>query len=418
MTKTAVVIGSGIVGLCSALRLAQAGWRVRIADPRAPGEGCSAGNPGGVSVSSILPAAAPGVVKKVPGWLLDPEGPLSIRPTYLPRLAPWLVRFLRASSPDRYRQGMENLYALTRTAQGAWIDLLASIGETQTLRRDGHLIVYRSREQFDVETASWQRRQKLGLNIEEIDTDDLAALVPALSAEYRLARKVLDNGWLVDPLAVCRSIAAQLAARGAAFERQAVQDLAVDASGRPRLTVGGREIAADLVVLAAGAWSARLARRVGDKVALQPERGYSVTWDKPGFSVPMPVFSPSEKIMAGPTRGGIRFAGTAEFTGFDSPPNWKRAEALERLGRRMFPGLTKEIAGERWIGLRPSTPDGLPVLGPSRSSDRIIHAFGHGHVGVTTAAVTADIVRALAERASPTIDLAPYDPGRFSSTLG
>jgi D-amino-acid dehydrogenase len=413
MEKTAIVIGSGIVGLCSALRLSQAGWNVRVIDPRPPGEGCSAGNPGGVSISSILPAASPGVIHKVPGWLLDRDGPLTIRPTYLPFLAPWLIRFIRASAPDRYLHGMRSLYALTQNAAAAWHDLLQSVGQTDVLKRSGHLIVYRDRAQFDIEEKSWQQRRDLGLTVSAVTTDELRQEVPALSADYALGRRVEDNGWLTDPLLVCRMLADQLRARGTEFLTADANDLNIDQAGNPQVKLADEWLSADRVVLAAGAWSAKLAARLGDRIPLQPERGYSITWDEPDLSIPVPVFSPSEKIMAAPTRGGVRFAGTAEFTGFDSPPRWERADSLERLGRRMFPGLTQARTAERWTGLRPSTPDGLPVLSHASRSNRVIYAFGHGHIGVTSAAVTAGVVAELLSGGAASLDCTAYSVGRF-----
>jgi D-amino-acid dehydrogenase len=413
MDKTAIVIGSGIVGLCSALRLAQDGWTVTMIDPRPPGEGCSAGNPGGISVSSVLPAASPGVIRKVPGWLLDRDGPLTIRPTYLPRLAPWLLRFVRASDPGRYQTGMKALYALTRTAVGSWQDLLSSIGQAQALKKDGHLIVYRNHALYAAEEKSWQQRSDLGLSVSSVEEQELRTIVPALAQDYALARRVNDNGWLIDPLIVCQLIADHLVSQGVEFVRGDARRMRLATDGRPEVQVADGWIGSDLMLLSAGAWSARLAKDIGDNIPLQPERGYSVTWDEPDLSIPMPVFSPSEKIMAAPTHNGIRFAGTAEFTGFDSPPRWERADSLERLGRRMFPGLTRKAEPQRWTGLRPSTPDGLPVLGRSTPSKRVVYAFGHGHIGVTSAARTAEIVVLLANQCHTGLDLAPYAPERF-----
>jgi len=413
MTRTAIVIGSGIVGLTAAVRLLLDGWQLTVLDPRAPGEGCSAGNPGGISVSSVLPAAAPGVLPKVPGWLLDRDGPLSIRMTHLPRLAPWLLKFLRAATPERHRAGMAALYRLTRGAVPAWQSLLDEVGAGDCLVPGGNLIVYRSRAQFEAETASWDMRRAMGMRVTDLPGDELRALVPDLSPAYGLARRVEDNARLVDPLALCRRLAFWLEQQGARFVREAAEDLSIGPDGHPTVMAGGERLTADLAVVAAGAWSARLARGLGDHIPLAPERGYSVSWTEPGISLSTAVFSPSEKIMAAPVGGGLRFAGTAEFAGFDAAPDWRRAASLERLGRQMFPGMTSERPAQRWAGLRPSTPDGLPVLGRARRSQRVIYAFGHGHLGVTTAAVTARIVADLAGGRKPGAEAAPCLPERF-----
>lgn len=409
---SALIIGSGIVGLCTAWHLQQEGWAVTLVDPRAPGTGCSAGNPGGISVSSVLPAAAPGVIAKVPGWLLDRDGPLTIRPAHLPRLAPWLLRFLRASSRDRFLAGMAAVSALTRQAPDRWRALLGSAGLSPMMQHDGNMIVYRSRAQHDAETASWQRRAALGLTVVSLGPGEVQDILPDLSPEYSLARRVGENARLSDPLAVCQALAQQLMVRGAVIRATTVRDLQLDPDGRPGVRTDEGALQSDLVVLAAGAWSAPLARQAGDRIPLEPERGYSVSWAEAGISIPLPVFSPSEKIMASPVAGGLRLAGSAEFAGFTASPDWSRAEALVRLGRRMFPGLTG-AAPVRWAGLRPSTPDGLPVIGRSRWSPRVIHAFGHGHLGVTNAALTGRIVADLAADRPPPLDLTLCAPGRF-----
>ncbi|EPX81858.1 D-amino acid dehydrogenase small subunit [Salipiger mucosus DSM 16094] len=185
----------------------------------------------------------------------------------------------------------------------------------------------------------------------------------------------------------------------------------LEPGGPAVLLEGGERVPAQAVVLACGARSAALASDAGDRVPLQAERGYSSTFRQPGLTIDMPVFSPSEKILAAPTGGGLRFAGTAEFAGFGARPNWRRTEALERLGRRLFPDMAPESKPERWMGERPSTPDSLPVIGRARASSRIVHAFGHGHLGVTTAPATARQVAALIAGDAPALEAC--SPQRF-----
>ncbi|MEI4485778.1 FAD-dependent oxidoreductase [Frigidibacter sp. MR17.14] len=406
------VIGGGVIGLATALRLRLDGHAVLLIEPNAPGSGSSAGNPGGISVSSTLPAAAPGVLAKVPGWILDPDGPLTIRPGQLPRMAGWLARFLRAATPERYAAGIAALSALTREAVPAWTALLEEIGQGAMIRPSGTLIVYRSAEAHAAETASWERRARLGLSLRDVTADEIRAAVPALAPRYDRGRMILDNAQLSDPLEVCRALATAFTARGGEIRTARVRALTPGAAAvRLDLDDGALEVAQ--VVIAAGARSAPLARMAGDRVPLQSERGYSLTYADSGIALTRPVFSPSEKIMAAPVAGGLRFAGTAEFAGLDAAPNWRRAASLERLGRQMFPGLPEGIEPARWTGDRPSTPDGLPAIGRSARSDRVLHAFGHGHIGMTTAAVTAQAVAALVRGRVPPLDLSPYAPDRF-----
>lgn len=412
MAKKICVIGAGIVGLACSASLTLEGHDVLILDPREPGTGSSAGNPGGISASSVLPAASPGVLAKVPGWLLDRDGPLTIRPGYFPALAPWLLRFVASSRPQTYQAGIQALWALTSRGKDSWERLLGRTGASELLLKSGNLIVYRSQQQYDAETASWNKRAAMGLNVKEVPEAQLREMVPQLSPGYRMARMVHDNARLRDPLEVSQRLARWIAHRGSILREEARQ-IVLDSSGRPTVVTPNRRISVDAVVIAAGAASRKLATQVGVRAPLQPERGYSITYDHTDIRLGLPVFSPSEKIMVSPLGDGLRLAGSAEFSGPGYPPNWKRAESLERLGRAILPDLPPLREARKWAGDRPSTPDGLPLLGPSCRSPNVICAFGHGHLGVTSAAVTAESVTALIAGREPALDLSPYRADRF-----
>ncbi|WP_020043441.1 FAD-dependent oxidoreductase, partial [Salipiger mucosus] len=225
MENRIIVVGAGVVGLACAVALTRSGRQVTLIDEGEPGAGTSAGNPGGLSVSSVLPAAHPGVLRKVPGWLLDPDGPLVIKPRHLPRMAPWLARFLAASRRDRWEAGISALHGLTANAVSDWRDLLGAVGAPELLRPTGHLIVYRSDAQDDAETASWERRAALGMRIEPVGTERLREMVPPLAGEYHRARLVHDNGWLHDPREACRRMEHWLRGAGAGLRRARVTGL-------------------------------------------------------------------------------------------------------------------------------------------------------------------------------------------------
>lgn len=413
MSQRICVVGAGIVGLACAARLVLDGHQVTILDPARPGSGSSAGNPAGISASSCLPAASPGSLAKVPGWLLNPDGPLSIRPGYLPRLAPWLLRFVLKSNPQSYRAGIAALWQITSRGADAWERLLTPVGAPEFLRRSGNLIVYRSEGQFTAEAASWASRAAMGLTVGEIDSAELRRRVPELAPAYQWAREVKDNARLRDPLEVSTYLADWLRAKGAEIRAEKVRRIAANQPGQPLVTTENASLRFDAVVLAAGASSAPLAAQVGVRAPLQPERGYSITYPVAPVALDQPIFSPSEKIMVSPLGDGLRLAGTAEFAGAGHPPNPRRTESLARLGRALFPDLPPLGQAQTWTGDRPSTPDGLPFIGPSKRSPRVICAFGHGHLGVTSAAVTSEAVSSLIGGQRPELDLTPYRTDRF-----
>lgn len=411
--RNVVVVGAGVVGLACGLRLGREGFDVTLVDPGPPGEGASAGNPGAISLSSISPTATPGVLAKVPGWLLDPDGPLVLRWRHLPFMLPWLALFLRNGTPQRAAAAMRALASLTHGARRAWQPLLEAAAAASLLRDAGHLVVYRAQAAHDAENAVWRKRAELGFASRSVDAADLASLEPALDRGFVAGRLVDGNSQIADPLELCRRLAAAIQSDGR-IVRDEVRDFEMR-DGRV-IAVRGRRASypADLVVLAAGAHSAKLARTLGDDVPLQPERGYNATLHEAPFALARPIFSPGDKLVAASVTPGLRFAGTAEFAGFAAAPNYARADSLARLGRSMFPALRDyDGAQSAWAGFRPSTPDSLPVIGPASRARGAILAFGHGHVGLTTAAITADIVAALTIGAPPPIDIAAFSPARF-----
>ena len=415
-SKTVVVIGAGLVGLCTALSLQQRGCRVHVVDPGEPGAGASMGNPGGLSVTSIFPMAVPGIYKKVPGWILDPLGPLSIRWQHLPAVAPWMLRFLKAGNAAQVAVAVAGLYALTAPALDLYQQFAASADASDLIRADGHLMVYRSQASMHAENAAWNKRAALGISFESISADVLHDMEPELDPAFQYARYVPGNGHCANPQRLAERFLAAVVRDGGRFHRAAAQGFRLQDGKVLAVKTDTGELPADYVVLAAGAQSRQLARQLGHHIPLEPERGYHAQITESDVILRRPVFSTEAKVFAASMEGGLRFAGTAEFGGAKAPPDWRRADGLLQLGRGMFPRLAKPSASEqvtRWMGFRPSTPDGLPVLGVSSAANNAFFAFGHGHIGVTSAPMTGEIITSLISGGTPTVNLAPYSPTRF-----
>ncbi|WP_347555061.1 FAD-binding oxidoreductase [Robbsia sp. KACC 23696] len=410
-----VVIGAGLVGLCTALTLQTRGRQVHLIDPGQPGSGASQGNPGGLSVTSIFPMAVPGIHKKVPGWLLDPLGPLAIRWSHLPALAPWMIRFLQAANPEQVARGVAGLFALTGGAVEGYTALAARAQASALIRADGHLMVYRSAAVMAQEDGAWKKRAALGIAFDTLDADTLRQMEPELDPAFVCGRYVPGNAHCTDPLRLAGHFVQALQRDGGIVSRVAATgfDL-VDGQVRGVRTDAG-VIAASHVVLCAGAHSAPLARQLGNRVALEPERGYHAQITDCDVVLQRPVFSTEAKVFAASMVDGLRFAGTAEFAGANAAPDWRRADGLLSLGKSLFPRLAQNgQTVSRWMGLRPSTPDGLPVLGRAAAASNAILAFGHGHIGVTSAPMTARVVDALIHDETAPVPLLPYRPERFS----
>ena len=392
------IIGAGIVGLACAYWLTEDGHQVTVIDRDPRGDKCSWGNAGGIAASEVTPASMPGVIWRIPGWLADPLGPLSLRPAHAVAMLPWLRRFLASGRPDRMAAIAAALAALNARVHDDWLPLLAATGLSHALRRVGSLTVYETRAAFEHDRAEWDLRRRHGIVCEELSGEAAREMEPALGDLVRCG--VFTPAWsqISDPKVVWAGVFDSLLARGVAFEQRDMVDV---------------PSAFDTTVIAAGAWSARLAARIGDRALLESERGYNTTLPAPGVSLTRPLTFGDYHFVAAPMTCGLRVGGAAEFAGLDAAPNYARAAALLTLARRCLPGLSAE-GGTVWMGNRPATPDSLPVIGRSPRRSDVIYAFGHGHLGLTQSATTGRLVADLVAGRDSGIDMAPFSIGRFA----
>lgn len=406
------MIGAGIIGLAVADALLARGHAVMLVDPDPEGDKASHGNAGGIAAAEILPAAAPGVFLKVPRWLADPEGPLAIRWRHLPALLPWLTRFARMARPAEAERVAEALAALNRPTFDDLGAMLERNGLSGLLHRAGALTIYETDRGFAAEQGQWAVRRRLGFGCEMLTGEAARQMEPALGPAVRHAVYMPDWGHVSDPRAVHLGLLESVLGRGAALRRARVTRIVPAEGGVRAVLEDGSAIGAAQAVLAAGAWSAALARALGDRVLLESERGYNATLPDPGLSLGREIALAERKFVVTPLAPGLRIGGAAEFGGLEARPNWKRSDRLVTLAARILPGLRSEGA-RRWAGHRPSTPDSLPVIGRSPGAPRVIHAFGHGHLGLTQAASTARIVADLIGGRPSPITLEPYGIERF-----
>ncbi|MBD3764057.1 MAG: FAD-binding oxidoreductase [Rhodobacterales bacterium] len=404
------VIGAGVIGLTVALHLADQGHAVVMVDPAPPGSGASHGNAGTVADYAVQPVGTPGVLRDLPRLLFDRDSPLAIRPGAMLGLTPWLARFLGQSLPGPAARNARALAGLLADATPRWVDLAAQIGATDLMRDRGCLYLYRSPGALAAAQADLDFRRRLGVTVQAVTAAELAAMEPGLppmagAAFFPQAR------FLTDPGAVMARLAA-------AVRRAGVEILPDRAQAIVRLVDGvevtgpGLRLHARRVVIAAGAWSAALARTAGDRLPLDTERGYHVEWDLPDPPVTRPCCPTDLGFYLCPMQGRLRLAGTVELGGIEAPPSPRRIARLVQGARRLFPGLP-ERPDRDWMGLRPSIPDSLPVIGASARGAEVIHAYGHGHLGVTLAPRTAALVADLVAGRDPGPVAAAVAPGRF-----
>lgn len=415
--KRVGVIGAGMVGVCAASWLQRDGHSVFLVESAEPGRGASFGNAGCFNGSSVTPVAMPGVMWNVPRWLFDPLAPLALRWSYLPAIAPWLIRFIRAGTPEKARAAARALRPLVGPTLEALTPLVRDAGADDLVHRLGHLYVYRSADGPQKERLAWDLRRENGVEIDEFDADELRQLEPALSRDYVRGMLVRENGHTSNPLRLIERLVEHFLRSGGELVRAHAHGFRLDGRRLAAITTDTGDLPADGAVVCAGAYSKPLAAALGDKAPLETERGYHLMIRDAEAMPRIPTADADGKFVATPMETGLRFAGTVELAGLAAPPDWRRARVLLEHGRKMLPGLAASYPDERismWMGHRPSLPDSLPVLGPSRATPDVVYAFGHGHVGMTSAPMTGKIVADLVAGRPPAIDIAPFAVGRFS----
>lgn len=414
MKKEITVVGAGIVGICAASYLQREGYSVTVIDRVAPGEGCSFGNAGGMSPGSCVPVAMPGMLKQIPSWLMDPLGPLAIRWSYLLPVLPWLVRFIRAGSDraevERIATGIR---ALMEGVFDHYAPLLKDAGvEHLVYTRSGQMYVWRTKAAFDGDQFGLKIRRDRGVEVQELDAHEIRQHEPALAPIFEKGVVFPQHGHCSNPFGLVQALAEKFQRNGGTILKREVRDFVMQDGRVQGVVTDGGPVKADTVVVAAGAWSARLAARLGTSIPLEAQRGYHVTVADPGVAPRINVMWADAKFMATPMDMGVRFAGTVELAGLEAAPDYRRADRLLELGRQMYPGI-QDAKVTKWMGHRPCTPDTLPVIDFAPGRQDVVFAFGHGHTGLSAASTTGKLVAELVAGKPTTIAVEPYRATRF-----
>ena len=409
------VVGAGIVGICTAAHLAEAGYDVTVYDRTGICEETSSGNAAALAFPDPLPLAHKGMLKKLPRWLMDPLGPLTIPPAYLPKLAPWLIRFMRAGDPRKFDAGLAAQAALMRLAEEEWAGLAARAGAEGMISHEGAIDLYEGEAEFKASLPGWAARDRFSIPYEHVSGARLTELQPGLSPRFTHGTFMPTWKTVADPKLFGKAIWAYAESRGARFEKRTVTSASTAPAAGAGVEIafaGGGTAHADRLVICAGAWSHHHAAGFGDRIPLETERGYNTTLPVGAFDLKRQLTFVGHGFVVSPLVTGLRVGGAVELAGLKRPPNYARARAMLEKARQFLPGLKTE-GGREWMGYRPSLPDSLPVIGAARHAPNVFYAFGHGHLGLTQSAATGRLVRDMISGKRPAIDLAPFSPQRF-----
>ena len=459
--ETIAVVGAGVVGLCTALQAQRKGYRVTLIDRDAPGKGASLGNAGYLATELIDPLSSGKTLRGALAMLLDPHGPLALPLGYLHRSLPWLLRFVAAARPSQVERSRTGLRQLNRAALPAWQRCLADIGASEQLCNSGYLLVWESAARLADAKAHARYLQRWGVRCELIDATRLAQLEPALACTLSHALYFPDACQVREPYQLCRRLFAAFEARGGRFVQQAVEGVTADTQ-QVHLKTSDATLRFDQAVICAGAWSKALLQDTGIEVPLEAERGYHISMDSPAISRPLknvgeagktrqkqarkrslravnehsepvfnavlptqvvfqrpaslnrPIGSAERRFVISPLDSGLRAVGFTELGGLRLKPIARRFKTLRRHSQVLVPALADPaLSGREWMGHRPTPPDSLPVIDRHSRHERLLFAFGNQHLGLTQAAISAELVVDLMAGTTPTIDPQPYRVDRF-----
>jgi glycine/D-amino acid oxidase-like deaminating enzyme len=410
--RTSIVVGAGVAGLSAAIYLRRAGLSVSVIDPLPSPGGASFGNAGLISPDTVVPIALPGMLGKVPGWLRDPLGPLIVRPAYLPRAAPWLMRWIRAGRIDRVLAVSEALRLLHAPTFECWRELLGPDLYGDLIRLTGQVQLWEGDEETPTAAVERRLRDRHGIRAETLTADDLRQIYPGIAREIRRGLLLPGNGCTVSPPRLVRSLADLARAEGVSIvPERAMKLIPREGGGWMVMTNIANRVAATVVV-AGGAWSRSLLDPLGIPVPLETERGYHAVIPGPSVELQRPLLHKSRGFAMTPMEEGLRIAGTVEIAGLDAAPDERRARILADHARRLFPDLQ---GGEPvlWMGFRPSTPDSLPILGPAPGRPGLFLCVGHGHFGMSGGPPSGRMVARLIAGERSEVDPSPFAATRF-----
>lgn len=411
----ATIIGAGIIGTSTAAFLQRAGYRVTVIDPLPPGEGCSFGNAGGLAFAEVVPTIHPRILLKIPGWLMDPLGPLTIRWSYLPKALPWFLAAGRNAMPDRVKAITEARANLGLRAMSDFETLLKAAGTADLITYQDTLRLYDNEQQFAAEAAERATKKAYGYEMKRFSGDEVRDMEPAISAHIHCG--AFYGGWyfVKNPERVVKSIAAEIVRNGGSIILDQVAAIeTADGKATQLKLKSGTAQTIDRLVICAGAYSHLLAKQLGDRVLLEAERGYHMTLPNSGVTLSRSLTYARTPGAATPMEMGLRLAGSDEFAGLDAEPNYARADALWTHFKAVLPQLREpDATTTRWMGRRPGTPDSLPVVSRASHFSNVWYGFGHGHMGLTWGPSTGRLLSELMTGARSNIDLSPFRVGRF-----
>ena len=411
-SETVIVIGAGIVGVCTAIWLQRAGFKVTLVDREGVASGTPFGNAGVLASSTCVPVTMPGIVKKAPFMLFDKDQPLFLRWSYLLKAAPFLVRYLSYSRVREVERISAGIASLMHDSADQHFAVAKGTGAERYLKATDYVHLFKDKASFEADAAGWKLRRDNGFTYEELGSEALAEYDPALAGKFGFAVRCPDHGQITDPGKYTEALAEHFVDEGGKLEIATVTDFVVQNGSAVGISTDKGKMDAAHFVITSGVWSDKLCAKLGLKVPMESERGYHLEFTNPNISLRSPVMVTSGKFAVNSMEGRLRCAGIVEFGGVNAPPSKAPFEFLKRHVHALFPELEYDALNE-WMGHRPSTADSLPLIGPLKQIPNVWAGFGHQHLGLTGGPKTGRWLAQMMSGESPNTNLEPYQPNRF-----
>ncbi len=417
----ALVIGGGVIGVCSAYYLAQKGFKVTLIEKDEIASGCSYGNGGLIVPSHAMPLASPGALGDGLHWLFDAESPFYIKPRFDFDLINWLTRFVIASRKGNMLQSLPVLRDLLFASRALYEELAQTAGFDFGFEGKGSLLACLSKEALEDEKEETHLFERFDIPFRAVDQAEAHDLEPALSANviggifYPRDGHINPARFVIGLAEKARGLGTQASPWRRADIWTRTEALGFEsANGRiakVRTTRG--DLHPKVVILATGSWSPGAARSLNLRIPIQAAKGYSVTFENPAVTPKLPLLLSEARTVANPLGDALRIAGTLELAGMDFSINSRRVDAMLKSSSAYLPGLDTAKVIEIWRGLRPCTPDGLPIISRSRGHDNLIIAAGHAMLGMSLGPITGKLVSQLASGEKTEMDATPLRLDRF-----
>ncbi len=413
-SKRVVIIGAGIVGVSTAIWLQRAGHDVVVVDAKGPASGTSYGNAGILASIAIVPVTIPGLMSKAPTMLLNKKSPLFLRWSYLPKLMPFLAKYLPHTNDADVNRIADGLTLLLQDSADQHLSLAKGTEAERYVAPGNYCFGYVDKDAFDQDSYGWNIRRERGYKFEEMTGAELAQYDPALQDVFGYGVKCPEHGQITDPGAYVKALAAHVEEQGGTFVLEEVKDIKFENGAAVGVVTPKQNIEADEVVVATGMWSGPLAKKLGVKVPLEAERGYHIEFVNPSIQLKSPIMVSSGKFAMTPMEGRLRCAGIVEFGGLSEKRSRAPLDLLKEQALQLLPELKYDRIDE-WMGFRPSTSDSLPVIGATENYKNVWLGFGHQHIGLTAGPKTGRWIAQMINGDKPNVDLEPFSTQRFSS---